>query len=85
MALGKWMWRYCVIIFWIFFFVSVCRGASQQDVVAMTILGEARGEGKAGMYAVATVINQRAINRNKTPGFIRFGIKYLVAGLLQSN
>ena len=67
MALGKRMWRYCVIIFWIFFFVSVCRGASQQDIVAMTILGEARGEGKAGMYAVATVINQRAINRNKTP------------------
>ena len=63
MALGKWMWRYCVIIFWIFFFVSVCRGASQQDVVAMTILGEARGEGKAGMSAVATVINQRAIFR----------------------
>jgi len=40
---------------------------TQREVVAMTILGEARGEGKAGMYAVATVINQRAINRNKTP------------------
>ena len=39
---------------------------SQRDVVAMTILGEARGEGKAGMYAVACVIAQRAINRNKT-------------------
>ena len=39
---------------------------SQRDVVAMTILGEARGEGKAGMYAVACVISQRAINRNKT-------------------
>ena len=40
---------------------------TQRDVVAMTLLGEARGEGKAGLYAVATVINQRAINRNKTP------------------
>ena len=39
---------------------------SQRDVVAMTILGEARGEGKAGMYAVACVIAQRVINRNKT-------------------
>ena len=40
---------------------------TQREVVAMTILGEARGEGEAGMYAVATVINQRVINRNKTP------------------
>ena len=29
---------------------------SQRDVIAMTILGEARGEGEAGMYAVACVI-----------------------------
>ena len=34
---------------------------SEQDVVAMTLLGEARGEGKAGMYAVACVIAQRSI------------------------
>jgi spore germination cell wall hydrolase CwlJ-like protein len=40
---------------------------TQREVVAMTILGEARGEGRAGMYAVATVINQRVINRSKTP------------------
>mgnify|MGYP001058418258 CR=1 FL=1 len=40
---------------------------TQREVVAMTILGEARGEGKAGMYAVATVINTRAINREITP------------------
>ena len=39
---------------------------SQRDVVAMTLLGEARGEGEAGMYAVACVIAQRVINRNKT-------------------
>lgn len=34
---------------------------SQRDVIAMTILGEARGEGKSGMYAVACVIAQRSI------------------------
>ena len=28
----------------------------EQDIIAQTILGEARGEGKAGMYAVACVI-----------------------------
>ena len=55
----------------VFIFVLLAMGAfgaepSQRDVVAMTILGEARGEGKAGMYAVACVISQRAINRNKT-------------------
>ena len=33
----------------------------EQRVVAQTILGEARGEGKAGMYAVACVIAQRSI------------------------
>jgi spore germination cell wall hydrolase CwlJ-like protein len=38
-----------------------------QKVVAMTILGEARGEGKAGMYAVACVLQQRSINRKLTP------------------
>ena len=37
------------------------------QIVAMTIWGEARGEGKAGMYAVACVISQRAINRGVTP------------------
>ena len=52
-------------------FILLAMGAlgvepSQRDVVAMTILGEARGEGKAGMYAVACDISQRAINRNKT-------------------
>jgi N-acetylmuramoyl-L-alanine amidase len=32
---------------------------AQQKTVAMTILGEARGEGEAGMYAVACVIQER--------------------------
>jgi len=53
-------------------FILLAMGAlgaepTQREVVAMTILGEARGEGRAGMYAVATVINQRVINRSKTP------------------
>ena len=64
--LGRYMWRYVVVTFWLFFLLGVCRAETQRDVVAMTILGEARGEGKAGMYAVASVINQRAINRSKT-------------------
>jgi spore germination cell wall hydrolase CwlJ-like protein len=38
-----------------------------QRIVALTILGEARGEGKAGMYAVACVIQQRSKNRKITP------------------
>jgi N-acetylmuramoyl-L-alanine amidase len=36
-------------------------------IVALTILAEARGEGRDGMGAVAAVISQRAINRNLTP------------------
>ena len=47
------------------FLLFVCASALGQnqdsDIVAMTILGEARGEGKAGMYAVACVIAQRSI------------------------
>jgi spore germination cell wall hydrolase CwlJ-like protein len=38
-----------------------------ERVVALTILGEARGEGKLGMYAVACVIQQRACERKLTP------------------
>ena len=36
------------------------------EVIAVTILGEARGEGKEGMYAVACVIAQRSIERKKS-------------------
>ena len=36
-------------------------------VVALTILAEARGEGRDGMSAVACVIAQRSLNRNLTP------------------
>ena len=38
-----------------------------QKIVAMTILGEARGEGEAGMYAVGCIIAQRSIAWGKTP------------------
>ena len=38
----------------------------EQNIIAQTLLGEARGEGKAGMYAVACVIKQRMINRKQT-------------------
>ena len=36
------------------------------EVVAMTLLGEARGEGRAGVYAVGTVISKRMANRGMT-------------------
>jgi len=35
----------------------------EQRVVAMTILGEARGEGRMGMYAVACVLQARQADR----------------------
>lgn len=38
-----------------------------ERIVALTILGEARGEGKCGMYAVGCVIQKRASERNLTP------------------
>lgn len=34
-----------------------------EDIIAITILAEARGEGESGMYAVACVIAQRSIER----------------------
>jgi spore germination cell wall hydrolase CwlJ-like protein len=40
---------------------------ADERVVALTILGEARGEGKMGMYAVACVIQKRSIERSLTP------------------
>ena len=39
---------------------------SDEDIVSLVILGEARGEGEAGMYAIACVIKQRMIERNLT-------------------
>ena len=38
-----------------------------ERIVALTILGEARGEKKLGMYGVACVIQERSIKRKLTP------------------
>ena len=38
-----------------------------ERIVALTILGEARGEGRCGMYAVGCVIQKRTSERNLTP------------------
>ena len=69
-----------IIIFFILWGIAtICKVAGQehthrthtltreQKVVAITILAEARGEGNAGMYAVAAVIAQRAFERKRTP------------------
>jgi N-acetylmuramoyl-L-alanine amidase len=60
---------YDIIIIFSFCVVSNLYSFSQerltpdQEIVAMTILGEARNQGEAGMYAVACVIQKRATNR----------------------
>ena len=41
-----------------------------QQIVAITILAEARGEGERGMYAVACVIAQRAIEGKTRPDLV---------------
>ena len=41
-----------------------------ERIIALTILGEARGEGKEGMLAVACVIQRRTWERDKTPAQI---------------
>ena len=38
-----------------------------ERVVTLTLLGEARGEGLTGVYAVGCVIQKRTVNRNLTP------------------
>ena len=48
-------------------FLLLTTAPLRAGIVALTLLAEARGEGKDGMAAVAAVINQRAINRNLTP------------------
>jgi spore germination cell wall hydrolase CwlJ-like protein len=39
----------------------------QERIVALTLLGEARGEQKIGLFAVACVIQHRSLERNLTP------------------
>lgn len=41
--------------------------SKEHEIVAKTLLGEARGEGRLGLYWVATVVMQRSINRGITP------------------
>ena len=58
--------------------VSACAGDlkdydflnTSEQIVALTILGEARGEGKSGMYAVACIIQKRSINRKLVPHMV---------------
>lgn len=42
----------------------------EDSVVAITILAEARGEGRSGMYAVACVIQQRVIERKLSASMV---------------
>ena len=60
---------YCYIIGGLLGLTCLAHGQGlthEQNVITQTLLGEARGEGKAGMYAVACVIKKRMINRRKT-------------------
>ncbi len=43
------------------YLLSITAVASERQIVAATILGEARGEGFKGMYAVACVIKERSV------------------------
>jgi spore germination cell wall hydrolase CwlJ-like protein len=45
---------------------TACSAQTDKEIVALVILGEARGEGKAGMYAIACVIKQRMIENKRT-------------------
>ena len=57
-----------IIIFLIFTVASVADDwiPRKEEIVAITLLGEARGEGERGMYAVASTISQRMKNRALT-------------------
>ena len=53
--------------------VSTALGAEEppltkdEEIIAITLMGEARGEKQAGLYAVGCVIQQRSIERKLTP------------------
>lgn len=47
--------------------LSISAFATDTEIVAATILGEARGEGLNGMYAVACVIKERSELSGRTP------------------
>jgi len=67
------MERIHYIIGFIIFLIFTCAAVGDEAltrserIVALTILGEARGEEQMGMYAVACVIQERAIKRKLTP------------------
>lgn len=50
--------------------------AADLDILARTIWGEARGEGVAGMTAVAHVIKNRWKLRQHSKGYVSFGPKF---------
>ena len=74
-----WVEKALIAFFVAWAIATICKATSQehthrthtltreQKVVAITILAEARGEGNAGMYAVAAVIAQRSFERKRTP------------------
>ena len=47
--------------------MAVAEDRMRRETVALTILAEARGEGKGGMYRVGCVIQQRSIERKLSP------------------
>ena len=53
----------CLTVLLSLFFSAISKG-SEQRILAQTILAEARGDGRAGMYAVAACIKVRAQKRN---------------------
>ena len=67
------MERKHVIIGVVIFIIFSAAAAAQEwiplkeEIVAVTLLGEARGEGHRGMYAVACVIQKRTQERGLTP------------------
>lgn len=61
-------WFFMPLVILIVFCATQAKGEkyTPQEIVAITILAEARGEGKSGMYAVACVMSQRMKERKKT-------------------
>ncbi len=53
-----------IISFLVYLLVTFESSGSEQRIVAQTILAEARGDGRAGMYAVAACIKVRSQKRN---------------------
>ena len=54
-------YRYIVIVLCLFTYLAHGQGrlTKEQDILAQTLLGEARGEGKAGLYAIACIVKRR--------------------------